>query len=237
MKNTDFKVYVFSNIEEHSRKIKSWYEDRLISPFSIRTISNSVAFEQIENSKTSLLFFVSSDDWEKDKEQLLTLRRNKNRLRILLCAESNHAMEAWKLSVFHFLEFPLSHRFLHIAFKKFEQENNLNKEIFLTIRHNKRLFRINLNNILFAQADGNYTYLYIDSGERISFHITMQLGKLEEKLSPNPAILRFCRSYLINVDRVESVGNKTVTFSNTRLKPIPLKGRCLKYLEDYFAQC
>lgn len=67
-------------------------------------------------------------------------------------------------------------------------------------------FKLNLDNFLYAKADGNYTEVYSMEGEIPSRFIKrMTLSSLEKQLVQTPHIFRSHRSYLVNLKKVDTV--------------------------------
>ena len=62
--------------------------------------------------------------------------------------------------------------------------------------------------IIYCEARGNYTTLYMINGQIETVRI--QLGLLEGELS-NPSFVRVSRSALINVDYLQRINRKTKT--------------------------
>lgn len=86
----------------------------------------------------------------------------------------------------------------------------------LFIKTKDRLTRIFLNDILWAEADDYYCKLITTEKE---FLITQTLKQLEESLSNHPAFFRVHRSYLVNLDKVEEIGDVSLFI---RKKAIPI---------------
>jgi DNA-binding LytR/AlgR family response regulator len=92
------------------------------------------------------------------------------------------------------------------------------------IRHKGELVRINVANILFAEANDNYTHLYTSEQK---FLVSTTLKKVEEKLS----VFNFCRvhrSYLINIRHIDKIFQDDVYLKQHR---VPISR---KYKDDLF---
>ncbi|PQA56352.1 LytTR family DNA-binding domain-containing protein [Siphonobacter curvatus] len=75
--------------------------------------------------------------------------------------------------------------------------------------------RVEKKDILFAQADGNYTRLFV-RGQTDAYYLSMNLGFFQRQLNPN-AFYRLSRSFLINVTYVEAVTDAEVIVAGTAL--------------------
>jgi two-component system LytT family response regulator len=65
---------------------------------------------------------------------------------------------------------------------------------------------INISSIIYAEAEGNYTRLFLSNGN-VEL-ITLQLHSIEEKL-PESKFIRINRSNMINIDYISSYNRKT----------------------------
>lgn len=72
----------------------------------------------------------------------------------------------------------------------------------LFVKVREKLEKVTLDDILFAEADDRYSVLHTATGRK--FALRMPLGQLEEKL-PLPLFVRTHRSFLINLNQIQSV--------------------------------
>ena len=99
----------------------------------------------------------------------------------------------------------------------------LNDRIF--VRHRDRMIKIMVDDILYIEADRNYSRIFTTKKE---FLLCLTLKAIEEKLSLQ-IFVRTHRSYIINVSRVDEVANGYVVIGG---KPIPLSGSLRNNLMD-----
>jgi DNA-binding LytR/AlgR family response regulator len=89
----------------------------------------------------------------------------------------------------------------------------LNDRIF--VRHRDRMIRILISDILYVEADRNYSRIFTKNKEYL---LCITLKTIEEKL-PSKLFLRTHRSYIINLAHVDEVAEGHVLIEQ---KPIPL---------------
>jgi DNA-binding LytR/AlgR family response regulator len=94
-----------------------------------------------------------------------------------------------------------------------EQEFILSDSLF--IRTNGMLVKIKLQDIIYMEADANYTQVFVKDKKYV---IRATLKELEGKLDPN-RFLRIHKSYLINLAEIDSIQADSVLISG---KEIPL---------------
>lgn len=151
---------------------------------------------------------------------------------IITTAYPNHALEGFDLNVLDYLLKPISmERFIKAINKAFElnqlQKNkssekvNIEKEQedFFFVKADKKLIKINHNEIIYIEGLKDYVIIRMDN-QRV---ITLQTMKsLEEKL-PLAKFKRIHRSYIVNIDRINAIlGNMVEVFEKNLPKLLPV---------------
>jgi DNA-binding LytR/AlgR family response regulator len=151
---------------------------------------------------------------------------------IITTAYPNHALEGFDLNVLDYLLKPISmERFIKAINKAFElhqlQKNqstekvNIEKEAeeFFFVKADKKLIKINHNEIIYIEGLKDYVIIRMDN-QRV---ITLQTMKsLEEKL-PLAKFKRIHRSYIVNIDRINAIlGNMVEVFEKNLPKLLPV---------------
>ncbi len=94
--------------------------------------------------------------------------------------------------------------------------------LFLKKQH--KYFKIALENIMYVEADGNYTIIHTTTGD---FIYSTVLRKIEEKL-PEEMFMRVHRSYVVNVNHIDGVSGNMITVDKSE---IPVSRN---YREDFW---
>ena len=160
---------------------------------------------------------------------------------IFITAFNKYAIEAIKLAVFDYLLKPidpcelkttLSRYKINDSQKAFEKKIDLLLHLLVQpkIQFNtvKGSIFIKLENIVYCEANGNYTYLYMldDKKELISGNI----GAIQKLLSSDNFV-RISRTYIINKNLIKDINwrhNKCELMSNERLLKIDIPRKAKK---------
>ncbi|HEV7231276.1 MAG TPA: LytTR family DNA-binding domain-containing protein [Bacteroidia bacterium] len=143
---------------------------------------------------------------------------------ILTSSKKEYAIDGFDLNVADYLAKPVElPRFLAAIAraKEFFDSNNQSLEISgkekdsIFIRSNSLLTRIEVKDILYIQALGDYVNIYT-TDKRHTVHITLRA--IETKFPPG-MFFRLHRSYLIAVNRIESIEENTAYIGK---HPIPI---------------
>lgn len=113
---------------------------------------------------------------------------------------------------------------IEIAFHRFEQQSKntgtektdsflVNKHLF--VRHKNKLVKLNPEDVLYAEAQSNYTVIVTDKEK---YTVSTTLGIIEERLNQF-GFLRIHRSYIINLSKIETIEDDTITIGR---QAIPL---------------
>ncbi|MFT3702589.1 MAG: LytTR family DNA-binding domain-containing protein [Agriterribacter sp.] len=140
---------------------------------------------------------------------------------VFTTAYSEYAVEGFNLNAIDYLLKPFTYkRFLQAAEKaqdyftyQLQKENN-NNNAFLFIRADYSLIKIEISRIVFIEGKDDYLKIHLDDHKPVMARMTIK--NLLEKLPPNNFI-RIHRSYVIPLQRVESVRNKTVIIGDNKL--------------------
>ena len=189
--------------------------NRLISKVDFlvlkRECSNPIeAFNILKKDDIDIVFL----DVEMPEISGIDLIRNlkKKPVVILITASKEYAVEAFELNVADYIVKPVSLvRFMEAVSKAKEIIENKGKMInkvdkdYIFIRSNSKLSKINLSEILFIEAKGDYVHIYT-SDQRHIIHATLK--SIQEKL-PSDKFFRVHRSFLIALDKIDNVeGNR-----------------------------
>jgi two-component system LytT family response regulator len=141
---------------------------------------------------------------------------------IFITAYERYAIKAIKASAFDYLLKPVKKKELisslekvHDKVKTEKLEERFNRLLYQLSDHKKLKFKnrtgfsmVDADEILYCQADSNYSNLHLDSGKTII--VSMNLGKVEEIL-PQDSFCRISRSLIVNIKYITQVDRKSMT--------------------------
>lgn len=122
---------------------------------------------------------------------------------ILTTAYSEYALEGYELDVVDYLLKPFSfERFLKAVHKvEVKQELEISFASDITIKANKKLYRISTEDILFVEGMGDYLTLKT-SDQKLTFYRTLK--SFYEELDPKK-FLRVHKSFIVNLEKIDFV--------------------------------
>jgi two-component system LytT family response regulator len=156
---------------------------------------------------------------------------------IITSAYGEFALEGFELSVIDYLLKPFSFaRFVQATEKvmnrghhtAFPDKSNGNSD-FIMVKSDKKLSKVFLKDIEYAEAYGNYIFIYQNSGERIMSKQT--LTQFEEQL-PKIKFVRIHKSFILSLNAVKSLEGNEISVQSRKL-PVGkvYRENLLKYLQ------
>lgn len=142
---------------------------------------------------------------------------------IFTTAHPQYAVEGFELSAVDYLLKPYSLERFNQAVQKaseyysFLQHKQPAEQKHFFIRSEYNLIKVQTSTILYIEGLADYIKIHLDSGKTLLTRMTMK--NILEKLSPNNFI-RVHRSYIVPLNKIESVRNKNVYLAGNNEIPI-----------------
>jgi DNA-binding LytR/AlgR family response regulator len=146
---------------------------------------------------------------------------NKSPLIIFTTAKTDYAVEAFELNVVDYVVKPVSPaRFMQAIEKAREVLESPKGEVkatpeqdFVFVKDNGVLKKINVDDILYLEAMGDYVKVY--TGQR--FHVLhATLKSIEEKL-PAAKFVRVHRSYIVSLNKIDFIQDGAITIGKANV--------------------
>lgn len=179
------------------------------------------AYQKIVSSPIDLLLLDIEMEGMTGIELVKTLG-NKQPIIIFTTSKSEYAAEAFELNVADYITKPVTTaRFLQAIekakeiYKSKRQEVKTDQESFLFIRDSNIVRRIKIEDILYAEAMGDYVKLYTTDK---FYAIHSSLKDVEGKLPPDQ-FLRVHRSFIIQIGKIDTIEGGTLII-NRKMVPV-----------------
>lgn len=163
---------------------------------------------------------------------------------ILTTAYSEYALEGYELNIIDYLKKPFSFERFFKAYLKAEDyyqirknyqtdvESN-NQKQFIFLKSDKKNIKINISEICFIEGLGDYIKVYTSAQKFIS---NLSMKKIIDCL-PHDKFLRIHKSYIVAIDKIESLEGNLVKINNSKL-PVGnnYKNDLLNLIRNYSAE-
>jgi len=138
---------------------------------------------------------------------------------IFTTAYSEHAVQSFELDAIDYLLKPFSQsRFLKAcnkAYEQFELRKNISTSVpdSIFIKSGYDQIRVDLEDILYAESNGNYVQFVLEKNKIVSRLTTSEA----EALLPASAFIRIHRSYIVAKKRISKIEKNSVWINQTEL--------------------
>jgi len=180
------------------------------------------AHQLLQNNMVDLLFLDINMPKLTGIEFMKTLKNPP--LVIFTTAYSEYAMDGFELNVTDYLKKPFSfERFCKAYFRAEEllllkqsankSEHTEKSNDFLFIKSDKKTIKVNISELYYIEGLGDYIKLYF-SDKKLVTNLSM---KKIENLLPSGQFYRIHKSFIISLDKIESIEGNMVKINNTKL--------------------
>lgn len=198
--------------ENHALETLKMYLHRdFPNKFELLAMCNSVdqSFLAIQDHEPDLVF-LDIQMPQKNGFALLEMMQNRNFEVVFTTAHKDHAIPAFKHGAFDYLLKPIDSLELQKTIIRFEEKRKSNS-VEETLRPIEKQLKthdvivlntldseeyVNLNDILFLKAEGNYTEFHLEGGKKIL--LSKSIGHFEKRLEKSNLFTRIHNSFLAN---------------------------------------
>jgi len=141
---------------------------------------------------------------------------------IFTTAYEKYALDGFRLEVVDYLLKPFSYEEFLKAVQKVQKLIKLEKSVpdqidsnnkFLFLKSDYKIKRINFNDILYIEGLKDYVKVYTQSSPRPVLSLTTM--KLLESKLPEATFMRVHRSFIVNLERIDTIERSRIVFGKT----------------------
>jgi DNA-binding LytR/AlgR family response regulator len=153
---------------------------------------------------------------------------------VITTAYREYAVKSFELNILDYLVKPIPfNRFLKTINKIYQQvyisnasaDASLQQEPHIFLKVNKKLIKINLNDILYVESLKDYIKVITTLGDYV---VHKSLSAITEEL-PQSNFMRIHRSYTVSINKISALEGNTVEISNRK---IPIGRNYTKQAKD-----
>ena len=138
---------------------------------------------------------------------------------IFLTSSPDHAIEAYEVRAVHYILKPLSEDKFFSAMDRVIESIPVKESEEIVLKTERMYRRILTNDIIYAETDGNYQKVFLNSGE--SLRVRMTSVELFDELCKWERFYKCGRTYILNLGKIGKLTNKTVVVKGGKELQIP----------------
>ena len=220
------RIAICEDLKSDSNQLKS-YVERYLADYRIEALlsvfESGEAFLQNSPEQYDIVFL---DIFMEGRNGIETARR----LRSLGCdcmiifttTSLDHALESYEIGAAHYLVKPIDYKQVQTALdrckKLFSQAQR-----YIEVLSERLTVRVYFNDLIFAEVFGNATLLHTAQGKVKTY---LPLDKVGEQLN-SVQFLRCHRSYIVNMDYIQSTDASDFILEGGQRVPLPRKDKQL----------
>lgn len=190
--------------EDISRKILERFVEQTDSLTLAGSCSNAIEVVKLLKEEEIDLIFLDIEMPEMTGMELIETVKESPQI-IFVTAKEDYAVEAFEHNVTDYLLKPITYaRFLKSVEKAVEMYNSkgdVRTPGYIFVKVDSRLMKMNLSDINFVEAQGDYIQLHTQRGKHL---IYSTMKHIESKL-PKKDFARVHRSYIVRIDRIADI--------------------------------
>ena len=209
--------------EPLARNVIKEYAKKISTLNIIGECEDAICAHQILQTKKADIIFLDINMPKLSGIEFLKNLKNPP-LVIFTTAYSEYAMEGYELNIIDYLKKPFSfERFCKAYFRAEEmyllKQSATNNDViekqsdFIFIKSDKKSIKVNISNIMYIEGLGDYIKIFLNDKKLVT---NLSMKKIENLL-PTTQFYRIHKSYIIAIDKVESIEGNMVKINNTRL--------------------
>ncbi|MBE6131816.1 MAG: response regulator transcription factor [Erysipelotrichaceae bacterium] len=221
-----------------SRMIKKYFKDKETLKIDFSSDSNKF-LDTIEKNGAFDIVVIDLDYSRINGLNIASevSKRNENSYIILLSKSKQDAYEGIKIGVIDYILKPIiDEEFVTSIEKAYKLIISENVK-YLKYKTSDGYKRININNIIYVEAEKHYQHIYLKNNKKVTIRSTIK--KLEEELSSlTNQFVKTHSSFLVNIDFIKEINKYIIILTNTNIVPISknLKSGVKAKINQYYSK-
>lgn len=221
-----------------SRMIKKYFKDKETLKIDFSSDSNKF-LDTIEKNGAFDIVVIDLDYSRINGLNIASevSKRNENSFIILLSRSKQDAYEGIKIGVIDYILKPIIDEEFVTSIEKAYKLIISGNVKYLKYKTSDGYKKINVNNIIYIEADKHYQHVHLKNNKQITIRSTIK--KLEDELSLlTNQFVKTHSSFLVNIDFIKEINKYIILLTNTNIVPISknLKSVVKAKINQYYSK-
>jgi DNA-binding LytR/AlgR family response regulator len=159
-------------------------------------------------------------------------RFDKNAPIVFFTSSHDYALESYSVNAINYILKPLTKEKFFFTIDKVLEHLKIERDDAIIVKSSEGIQRILLSNLVYVEVVGRNVFYYLVSGNKIE--CTEPFLPVCEKLQKYVRFIKTHRSYIINMQYIDIIGNNTLIMQNQSSVPIA-QGKAREIKEKYLA--
>ena len=203
-----------------SIKIDQWAKNKNIAVHTDLFESAEEYLFQAEQNTYDVIFLDISMRGQNGMELARKIReKEKDVVLVFVTSDASYVFDGYEVGVYRYLMKPVDEKKLWEILDYARMQREVEEENYILVKKDSQSVRVNLNDVLYMEAQKHYVNLYLEDQESINIK-TVFTELLQEMQEKSDTVLATHRSYAVNIEKVVRIGRMECVLADGSVIPV-----------------
>ena len=203
-----------------SIKIDQWAKNKNIAVHTDLFESAEEYLFQAEQNTYDVIFLDISMRGQNGMELARKIReKEKDVVLVFVTSDASYVFDGYEVGAYRYLMKPVDEKKLWEILDYARMQREVEEENYILVKKDSQSVRVNLNDVLYMEAQKHYVNLYLEDQESINIK-TVFTELLQEMQEKSGIVLAMHRSYAVNIEKVVRIGRMECVLADGSVIPV-----------------
>ena len=203
-----------------SIKIDQWAKNKNIAVHTDLFESAEEYLFQAEQNTYDVIFLDISMRGQNGMELARKIReKEKDVVLVFVTSDASYVFDGYEVGAYRYLMKPVDEKKLWEILDYARMQREVEEENYILVKKDSQSVRVNLNDVLYMEAQKHYVNLYLEDQESINIK-TVFTELLQEMQEKSDTVLATHRSYAVNIEKVVRIGRTECVLADGSVIPV-----------------
>ena len=203
-----------------SIKIDQWAKNKNIAVHTDLFESAEEYLFQAEQNTYDVIFLDISMRGQNGMELARQIReKEKDVVLVFVTSDASYVFDGYEVGAYRYLMKPVDEKKLWEILDYARMQREVEEENYILVKKDSQSVRVNLNDVLYMEAQKHYVNLYLEDQESINIK-TVFTELLQEMQEKSGIVLAMHRSYAVNIEKVVRIGRTECVLADGSVIPV-----------------
>lgn len=203
-----------------SIKIDQWAKNKNIAVHTDLFESAEEYLFQAEQNTYDVIFLDISMRGQNGMELARKIReKEKDVVLVFVTSDASYVFDGYEVGAYRYLMKPVDEKKLWEILDYARMQREVEEENYILVKKDSQSVRVNLNDVLYMEAQKHYVNLYLEDQESMNIK-TVFTELLQEMQEKSDTVLATHRSYAVNIEKVVRIGRTECVLADGSVIPV-----------------
>lgn len=203
-----------------SIKIDQWAKNKNIAVHTDLFESAEEYLFKAEQNTYDVIFLDISMRGQNGMELARKIReKEKDVVLVFVTSDASYVFDGYEVGAYRYLMKPVDEKKLWEILDYARMQREVEEENYILVKKDSQSVRVNLNDVLYMEAQKHYVNLYLEDQESINIK-TVFTKLLQEMQEKSDTVLATHRSYAVNIEKVVRIGRTECVLADGSVIPV-----------------